>query len=129
MPTKLSRAGAVDSPCSRLFLEASRPIRFLEPHIIPLASCYVQATPLPKDSPLCSCAPQSGLLRGGGCPGLALRSPKTGLEVCGSGSLELQALVLSLRSYVALATPAPSLVLSLCICTKGGLDSNHHHQC
>lgn len=128
MPTKLSRAGAVDSPCSRLSLEVSRPIRFLEPHIILLSSCYVQASPLPKDSPPCSCAPQSGLLWGG-CPGLALRSPKTGLEVCGSGSLELQALVLSLRSYVALATLAPSLVLSLCICTKVGLDSNHHHQC
>lgn len=52
--------------CEPVSLEVSRPISFLKLHMIPLASCYVQATPLPKDSPPCFCASQSGVLLGGG---------------------------------------------------------------
>ena len=58
MPTKVSRAGVMESLCSGLSLEVSSPLRVVGPQVIPLASCRCTSHPLAQGLPsmlLCPC--------------------------------------------------------------------------
>lgn len=59
------RGWAAERLCSGLSPEVGRPVGFLRSHI-PLASCCIQTTAMPKESSPCCLCSQSGLL-----PGLA----------------------------------------------------------